>query len=125
MKKFSNFWRGSKKPKKQRKYRYNAPLHIKQKFVGVHLSKELREKYRKRSVMVKKGDKVRIVRGQFRKKEGKIERVDMKNGRVIIAGMELTKKDGTKTPTPIHPSNLTIIELDMDDKRRQKRLERK
>ena len=46
-KKFSESWKSSKQVRKQRKYRYNAPLHIKQKFVNVHLAKELRKKYKK------------------------------------------------------------------------------
>ena len=44
MKEFSKSWVSSKKPGKQRKYRINAPLNIKRKFLSVHLSKELREK---------------------------------------------------------------------------------
>ena len=71
--KFSGSWVKSKQPRKQRKYRYNAPLHIRQKFVGAHLSRELRKKYGKRSASLRKGDNVKIMRGQFRNKSGKVE----------------------------------------------------
>ena len=40
-KKFSNAWIGSKQPRKQRKYRHNAPLNVRNKFLSSHLSKEL------------------------------------------------------------------------------------
>lgn len=123
--KFSSSWKKSIQPRKQRKYRYNAPLHIKQKFVNVHLSKELRKKHSKRNMGVRKGDKVKVMRGQFKKKEGKVEQVSLKKTLIYVEGIEITKKDGTKTRYPIHPSNLMVTELNMDDKMRQKSLERK
>ena len=91
----------------------------------VHLSKELKKKYGKRNLGLKKGDKVKIVKGQFKKRVGKVERVDLKKTRVYISGIEVAKKDGTKAALSIHPSNLIITELDLDDKMRLKILERK
>ena len=123
--KFSKSWRSSKQPRKQRKYRYNAPLHIKQQFMHAHLSKELRKKYNRRNLGLKKGDTVKIVRGQFKKHTGKVDRIDLKKTRVYVTGTEITKKDGTKTTYPIHPSNLIINELNIDDKMRQRILDRK
>lgn len=125
MRKFSTSWKRSKQSRKQRKYRYNAPLHIKQKFMRVHLSRELKKKYGKRNLGLKKGDKVKIVKGQFKKHVGKVDRIDLKKTRVYISGVEVAKKDGTKTTYPIHPSNLIVTELDLDDKMRLKILERK
>ena len=123
--KFSSSWKSSKQPRKQRKYRYNAPLHIKQKFVSAHLSKDLRKKYSKRNLNLKNGDSVKIMRGQFKSKTGKIEEVNLKKTLVYVNGIEITKKDGTKTRFPIHPSNLMITDLNIDDKMRQKILARK
>ncbi|MDP3765091.1 MAG: 50S ribosomal protein L24 [Nanoarchaeota archaeon] len=125
MKKFSKTWKSSKKPRKQRKFRLGAPLHVKQKFVHTHLSKDLRKKYGKRSIGLRKGDKVKIMRGQFRKHEGKIERIDLKNTRIFVDGVEITKRDGTKKMLALHPSNLTITELNLEDKIRQKTLEKR
>ena len=122
---FSVNWKKSKQPRKQRKYRYKAPLHIKQKFVRAHLSAELRKKYGTRSFSLKKGDKVNIIRGQFKKKTGKVERVDLKKERVCISGIDILKKDGTKTTYPIHPSNVLITEIESEDKMRKKIIERK
>jgi len=124
-KKFSKTWISSKQPRKQRKYRYNAPLNIKSKFLGSHLSKELKDKYRKRSIQIRKGDSIKVLRGQFKNKTGKIDRVDIKKSKVYITGIEVTKKDGTKALYPIHPSNLIITNLNLDDKKRKKSLERK
>lgn len=123
-KRFSKTWKRSVQPRKQRKYRYNSPLHIKQKFVSVHLSKELKTRYNKRSLNVKKGDKIKIMRGRFRSKTGKVEKVDLKKTKVFITGIESVKKDGTKYLVPIHPSNIMITELNIDDKKRDKILKR-
>lgn len=123
--KFSSHWKSSRKVSKQRKYRLNAPLHIKQKLMGTHLSKDLRKKHRKRRVDLRKGDKVKVMRGQFKKHEGKVDRVDLKKSLVFVSGVEASKKDGAKRPIGISPSNLMITELNMDDKLRQKALESK
>jgi len=119
---FSTTWTKSIQPRKQRKYRYNAPLHLKQKMVHVHLSPELRKKHGMRNVQIRKGDKVKILRGKFSKKEGKVERVALKNEKVYITGMEAIKREGAKVPVAFTPSNLMIIELDLSDKKRKAKL---
>lgn len=123
--KFSSSWKRSKQPRKQRKYRYNAPLHIKQKFVSAHLSKDLRKKYNRRSMNLRKGDGVKIMRGQFKNKTGKIEEVSVKKTLVYVSGIEIAKRDGTKARYPINPSNLSITNVNMDDKMRNKIIARK
>ena len=89
------------------------------------LSKELKGKYKKRSLTIRKGDAIKVLRGQFKGKTGKIDRVNLKTTKVYITGIESTKKDGTKTFYPFGPSNLIITELNLDDKKRVKGLERK
>ena len=115
----------SKQPRKQRKFLYNAPLHIRHKIMSATLSKELREEYNRRSLPVRRGDKVEIMRGDFTGHQGKIERVDLKNYKVYVEGATIQKVDGTTTYFPIHPSNLRIIELNLEDEKRIKILERK
>ncbi len=120
---FSTSWKSSKQPRKQRKYIANAPLHTRRKFLSSTLSKELRKKYKGRSIPVRSGDKVKILRGQFKKKEGKVIKIDTKRLKVHIEAIQLVKKDGSKAFYPIHPSNLSILELNMEDKERKKSLE--
>jgi large subunit ribosomal protein L24 len=115
---FSQSWKGSKQPRKQRKYLYNMPLHLKSNLVSSHLSAELRKKHGIRSIRVRKGDKVKVAVGQHKGKTGKIESVDIKNCKVTITGISSTKKDGSKSFYKFHPSNLTIEELDLSDKKR-------
>lgn len=119
-KKFSKAWKASGKPSKQRKYAANAPKHLKSRMMASHLSPELRKKYSRRSAKIRKSDKVKIMKGQFRGKSGKVESVDTKNMKVYISGIEFLKKDGGKSLYPINPSNLMIEELNTDDKKRMK-----
>ncbi|MBS3157084.1 50S ribosomal protein L24 [Candidatus Woesearchaeota archaeon] len=117
--KFSRAWKGSKKPNKQRKYAANAPLHIKRKMLSSRLSKELTKKYSKRNITVRKGDKVKVVRGNFKNHSGTVEKVLTKLLRVYVEGVHRSKRDGSKAYYPIHPSNLIITELNLGDKKRQ------
>ncbi len=119
--KFSKNWKASKQPRKQRKYLANAPLHIRKKLVSVNLSKDLRKKHNKRNVPAKKGDIVRVLRGKFNKKQGKVLEVKLKTSKITVEGIQTTKQDNSKVNVRLQPSNLQIIELNLDDKKRFKR----
>jgi len=124
-KEFSKKWIRSKQVRKQRKYIYNAPLHIRRKMMSVNFSKELREKYHRRNFPVRTGDKVVVISGQFKGLTGKVEKVMLKKYKVHVEKAELTKRDGSKVKYSIHPSNLRIVELNLEDKKRVNALEKK
>jgi len=119
---FSTGWKRSTERNKQRKYRYNAPLHLRQKFVHVHLSKDLQKKYDLKNVQISKGDKVKVMRGQFAKKEGKVDHVNLKKEKVFVTGVEVIKKEGTRILFPLSPSNLMITELNLNSKNRKNKI---
>lgn len=121
-KKFSTMWKSSRQPRKQRKYIANAPLHIKKKLVSVNLSKELRKKYQKRSIPLREKDTVKIMRGEFKGKKGKVMKVMLKTQKIEVEGIQIKKQDGSKANVKLKPSNLQIIELNLDDKKRIKKL---
>jgi large subunit ribosomal protein L24 len=123
--KWSKHWKSSKQRRKQRKYIANAPLHIRKKLFSTNLSKDLRKKYNFRNIPLRKDDKVKVIRGQFKKHIGKVELLNYKKIKVYIEGINAVKKDGTKKFIPIHPSNLVIIELNLNDKKRKDIFERK
>lgn len=124
-KEFSSAWVGSSQTRKQRKYRYNAPLHLRHKMISANLSKELRKSYGKRNIPLRKDDEVKIMVGEFKGKKGKVESIDLKKLKLKIAGIFRTKKDGSKIAVIFDPSNLQIIELNLSDKKRKEALERK
>ena len=117
-KEWSADWKMSTKPGKQRKYIANAPLHIKSKMIVSHLSKDLKKKYGTRNSRVVKGDKIKVVRGDFRGKMGTVELVDIKKSKVYVTGIERMKKDGSKAKVALNASNLIITELNLADKKR-------
>lgn len=123
-KQFSTSWLSSTQVRKQRKYRFNAPLHTRHKFLSAHLSKELRKKYNKRNIPLRKGDEVLVMRGAFKKKKAKISSVDLTYGKVALEGIQRTRKDGTKVSVPFHPRALLIQEITADDKERLAALSR-
>jgi large subunit ribosomal protein L24 len=120
--KFSKCWKASKQPRKQRKYIANAPLSIKRKLMSVNLSKELRKKYERRNIETRKSDIVKIMKGKFKNKQGKIIAVNLKKSSVFIEGIQVKKQDGSKVNVKLRPSNLHIIELNLEDKKRIKSL---
>lgn len=122
---FSTQWNASKQPRKQNKYRFNAPLHTRHKFLSAHLSKELKDKYGKRNLPLRKGDEVLIMRGAFKKKKAKVTSVNLRDSLIALENIQRTKKDGSKVNVMFHPSVLKIVTLTLDDKRRQDALNKK
>lgn len=115
---FTTKWRESKQPRKQRKYLHNLPLHLRQKLMSATLDKDLRKKYGIRTIELRKGDEVIIMRGKFAKKSGKIVEVNTKKSRVAVENIQNTKRDGNKVHVWIHSSKVKITKLDDNDKMR-------
>jgi len=114
----------SKKPRKQRKFLYNAPLHLRRKMISSHLSKELRQQYKRRSLPLRKGDEVKVMRGEFKGVVGKVVKIDTKKYKVYVDTVKKKRSIGTEYLVPLSPSNLMIVKLNLDDKYRMKMLER-
>ena len=92
--------------------------HQRDKMVGATLADNLRQQYRKRSVRVIKGDSVRVMRGEYRGVEGKVEKVNTENGTLQIEGVQHEKVRGGQVKVPIHASNVMVSSLKTDDKYR-------
>ena len=114
----------TKQPSKQRKRMYKAPLHKRQKMVGAHLSKELKKQLGKRSLPVRKGDEVKIMRGKHKGKTGKVEKVDLKKLKIYIETIKRARTSGEETFIPFQPSNLLIINAIVENTRRKKMIDR-
>lgn len=122
---FSPKWISSTQPRKQRKFRYNAPLHLRQKMLSAHLDKALRKEYKRRSMPVRTGDEVVIMTGENRKKRGKITEVNLKKLKVFVEGVNTKKVTGQEVQTALDPSNVMITKLNLSDKKRLKAFKRK
>lgn len=115
----------TKKPTKQRKRLYQAPVTKRYKRFSASLSSKLKESHGTNSVAVKKGDTVMIMRGDRKGFEGKVTQINRKNYWIFVEGAKREKVDGTTISVPIHPSKVMITRLNLDDKWRKKILERK
>lgn len=102
---------------------YQASNHVRSKQLGATLSKELREKYGKRSARVVEGDTIRIMRGEFKGIDGKVTQISTEKNGVAVEGIKREKLKGGNVDIYIHTSNVMITGLNLDDKWRQNRLE--
>ncbi|MEM2124267.1 MAG: 50S ribosomal protein L24 [Methanolinea sp.] len=112
----------SKQPRKQRKARYTAPAHARNRFLHAPLAPALRENYHRRSVRVVTGDTVKVLRGESAGTEGLVDKVDTKRCMIVVQGVSVRKADGTEVPRPVHPSNVQVTKLNLKDPKRAERL---
>lgn len=104
---------------------YNASLFTRSKQMCSHLSKELQQKYNKRSIRVTEGDTVRVMRGEFKGVTGKITKVSTEKNGAAVEGIKKEKLKGGNLDVFIHTSNLLVTDINTNDKWRQNRLEGK
>ncbi|MEM0333559.1 MAG: 50S ribosomal protein L24 [Candidatus Aenigmatarchaeota archaeon] len=122
---WSKSWKSSKQPKKQRKYLINAPIHIRRKIMCSILSKKIREMAKIKSVPIRVGDYVKILRGKFKNLEGFVVKVDTKRYRLFIDKAKYINKAGKEIYYPIHYSKVEILKLNLSDRKRIEILNRK
>ena len=112
----------SSKPSKQRKSLWEAPKHKRRHLFSTALSFDLAVKYDRKSFPLRKGDKVKVMRGDYMGTEGKVHGVDRKGFKITVDGVTKEKADGSTYFVPIHPSNVMITKLETGDKWRAQRL---
>lgn len=97
-------------------------LHVLSRMVSAPLSDELKAKNKIRCVRVKKGDRVKIMRGDYKDIEGKVNKVNLKTGYVTVEGLTREKVKGENIPVKVHSSKLQVIALELGDKLRAKKV---
>jgi len=109
------------KPKAQRKS-YSAQS-TRVSTMRAPLSAELRSQYSLRTVQIRKGDSVSVVRGDYKGHEGKVINVFSSKMRITGDGVNMPKMDGTNKPVMLLPSKVMVTKLDLSDKVRKESLE--
>jgi large subunit ribosomal protein L26e len=104
--------------RKSRKAHFTAPSSIRRKIMSSSLSKELRAKYNTRSLAIRKDDEVRIVRGKYKGREGKVTQVYRKKWVIHVDRVQRDKANGSTSPIGVHPSNVVITTIKLDKDRR-------
>ncbi|MFB6213543.1 MAG: 50S ribosomal protein L24 [Candidatus Nanohaloarchaea archaeon] len=120
---WSRHWNSSTKPSKQRKYRDNAPQHVKDKLLSANVSPELREELGTRSISLRTGDRVEVMRGDDSGVSGIVSNIDRDSEKVYVDGIEHEKVDGTMREKALRPSNLQVQALNIEDERRLEKYE--
>ena len=113
----------TKQPRKQRKRSETAPLHERQSQVRATLTDDLRAEYGQRNVRVNAGDTVEVLRGDAAGTEAEVVSVDLSAERITVEDVTVEKADGEEVPRPIPASNVRVTELDLEDERREARLQ--
>ena len=109
---------------KSRKRHFSAPSHIRRKLMSAPLTKELRAKHGIRCIPIRMDDEVTVMRGHYKGNQGRIMRVYRKKFVVHVDKITREKSNGATVHIGIHPSNLAITKLKMDNDRK-KMIERK
>ncbi|WP_440764630.1 50S ribosomal protein L24 [Natronorubrum sp. DTA7] len=113
----------SEQPTKQRNETARAPLHKRQKQLHATLSDDLREEYGTRRTRVNAGDTVEVMRGDDAGESGEVLRAILEDGTIHVEGVTVETADGEEVPRPLAPSNVRLTDLDLEDERREARLE--
>lgn len=112
---WSREWKSSSDPQKQRKYRENAPYHIRKKFLSAHLADHIAELFGTTSLPVREGDRAEVMRGDWAGMEGTIDRIDYSDYSVYISGIERERVDTSDAKIALDPSNIKLTKLNVDD----------
>ena len=112
----------SSKPGKVRKKMFNASHHVKSGMVKSMLSEDLKADHKIKSVRVRKGDSVKIMRGEYSGVEAKVSGVHVGSGKINVDGVKKQKIAGGDAQVGIHASNVKITRLNLDDDWRKKRI---
>ncbi|HEV3432627.1 MAG TPA: 50S ribosomal protein L24 [Nitrososphaera sp.] len=101
----------------------HLPKHRRDKMVGAVLEDSLRKQYGRKNIRVIKGDSVRVMRGEYKGVEGKVEKVNTEQATFHIEGIQREKIRGGQVKVPIHSSNVMVISLNLDDDYRSRKVQ--
>ncbi|KMT15097.1 hypothetical protein BVRB_3g062180 [Beta vulgaris subsp. vulgaris] len=105
--------------RKCRKLYFTSPSNIRRKIMSAPLSVNLRNKHNVRSLPVKKHDEVLVVCGNYAGREGKIVQCYRKKWVIYIEQVTRNKINGLTVQVGIHPSNVVLTKLKLDEDRLQ------
>src|SRR3712207_14370 len=100
----------------------HLPKHRRDKMVGAVMEDSLREQYGRKNIRVIKGDSVRVMRGEYKGVEGKVEKVNTEHATFHIEGIQREKIRGGQVKVPVHSSNVMVISLNLEDNYRSTKL---
>ncbi|MGA8663470.1 MAG: 50S ribosomal protein L24 [Thermoplasmata archaeon] len=110
-------------PRRQRRAVYNADTFERRLRMTVPLSRELRSRFHVRSVPLRKGDTVRVMKGSFIGREERVAKMDRRSYTVTLDNVTLKTGEEKLKPLPVRTNHLLIIRLNLADAWRRKSLQ--
>jgi large subunit ribosomal protein L24 len=107
--------RSSRQPRRQRKAIFAADAFHRGKRMALPLSRELRARYRRRNLPVRKGDTVRVLTGSYVGREERVARIDRRSYSITLDNVTVKKADAKLKPLPIRLSHLLLTKLNLAD----------
>ncbi len=105
----------SELPRRQRRALYDAHSAERRRRMGVLLSRELRTRYGRRQLPVRKGDTVRIRSGSFKGREERVAKVLRRKYAVTLDNVTGKTGEAKLKPLPIQLSHLVLTRLNLSD----------
>ncbi len=109
-------------PRRQRKSYFTADSFERRRRMNAPLSRELRARFHRRSVPVRKGDTVRVLSGSFVGREERIAKVNRRDYAVTLDNVTLKTADEKLKPLELRLSHLVITRLNLSDPWRRRSL---
>jgi large subunit ribosomal protein L24 len=105
----------SRLPRKQRKAVYTASNFARRRYLTVPLSKELRTRYGRRQLPVRKGDTVRVISGSYEGQEERVAKINTRTCTLTLDNITVKKADQKLKPLPVRPNHLLLTRLNLSD----------
>jgi len=109
-------------PRRQRKALYTAHTFERRQRMTVPLSRELKARFHRRSVPIRKGDTVRVLSGSFVGREERVAKVNRRDYSVTLDNVTLKMADEKLKPLALRTAHLVITRLNLSDAWRRRRL---
>jgi ribosomal protein uL24 len=109
-------------PRRQRKALYTASTAERRRRMTVPLSRDLRARFKARSLPIRKGDTVRVLSGSFVGREERVAKVDRRSYAVVLDNVTVKTGEDKLKALPIRTSHLVITRLNLSDAWRRRSL---
>ncbi len=109
-------------PRRQRRALYEADTFGRRRRMTVPLSRDLRLRFHRRAVPLRKGDTVRVMRGSFVGREERVAKVDRRSYTVTLDNVTLKSGEEKLKPLPIRTNHLLLVRLNLADAWRREML---
>jgi len=109
-------------PRRQRRALYTASTSQRRRRMTVPLSRELRRRFQRRNVPVRKGDTVRVLSGSFAGREERVAKISRRDYSVTLDNVTLKTAEEKLKPLALRTSHLVITRLNLADPWRRRSL---